>query len=191
VESTRGDKRAKTERVTKFQQYTPSLYEVEAAIERDTAQSYVRQYSSHICQPQPLTYYSFIHSIRHTSYILYGNRSNEGWKSANPHQSHEPHQATWIHPVHECYACWGQFSWKDITVCETVCSIRNRACAPRIRFSSPVLRIHYLRGHTTVIAYMPVARSWNTSCSVCNQRQIGSFVTFPAKRFGKHRAVLT
>jgi len=84
-----------------------------------------------------------------------------------------------------------RFRWKDVAVCETVCSIKNRACAPRIRFFSPVLRIHYLRGHTTVIGYRPVARSWNTSCSICNQRQIESFVTVPAKRYEKQPALLT
>jgi len=66
VGSTRGDKRANTERVTKFEHYTPSLYEVETAFGRETAQCYVRQYSSHICQPQPLTYYSFVHSFIHS-----------------------------------------------------------------------------------------------------------------------------
>jgi hypothetical protein len=42
VESTRGDKTADTERVTKFGQYTPSLDEVETTLGTETAQCYVR-----------------------------------------------------------------------------------------------------------------------------------------------------
>ena len=48
VESTRGDKRANNERVTKSEQDIPSLYEVETGLGREIAECYVIQYSSHM-----------------------------------------------------------------------------------------------------------------------------------------------